>query len=243
MASADRPIRALLFTSPNNPLGTVYSAEEVLAVVEWCQANGIHAVIDELYALSVFDAEFGNSPFVSAASVVESLGDMVHIVWAFSKDFAVSGFRAGVLYSENDQIRQLAQTVAYWHVVSGDTQHLLGEMVADQEWVSSFVTENQKRLGDAYRATKSALDEMGIASFESAAGFFLVADFRRFLHEPTFEAERELWRRILDEADVNLTPGSSLRCEEPGFFRICFASQPIEYALEGINRLKPVLGI
>ncbi len=233
---ADRPIRALLFTTPNNPLGTVYSAEEVRTVLDWCQANEIHAVIDEIYALSVF----GGQPFVSASTF--PMGDFVHIVWAFSKDFAVSGLRCGVLYTKNEQIRAFAQTVAYWQAVSGDTQHVLGELIADTAWVDGFIAENQRRLGTAYRATVGALDEIGVSYIPSSAGFFLVADLRPFLDEPTWDAEARLWRRILEEANVNLTPGSSLRCGEPGFFRICFASQPSHIAIEGVKRVGALLG-
>ncbi|MBT8249310.1 MAG: aminotransferase class I/II-fold pyridoxal phosphate-dependent enzyme, partial [Acidimicrobiia bacterium] len=67
-------------------------------------------------------------------------------------------------------------------------------------------------------------------------------DFRPFLEEPTWEAESHLWRRFLEEANVNLTPGTSLRCGEPGFFRICFASQPSPVATEGIKRVGALLG-
>lgn len=44
-------------------------------------------VVDEIYALSVF----GQQPFVSAASLVRKMPNSLHIVWAFSKDFAMSG--------------------------------------------------------------------------------------------------------------------------------------------------------
>ncbi|NNL47165.1 MAG: aminotransferase class I/II-fold pyridoxal phosphate-dependent enzyme [Acidimicrobiia bacterium] len=233
---ADRPIRALLFTTPNNPLGTVYSAAEIRVVLDWCEANRIHAVIDEIYALSVF----GDGNFVSASTF--PMGDFVHIVWAFSKDFAVSGLRCGVLYTQNEQIRAFAQTVAYWQAVSGDTQHVLGELIADTAWVDGFIAENQRRLRAAYRAATEALDEIQIDYIPSSAGFFLVADFRPFLEEPTWAAESHLWRRILEEANVNLTPGTSLRCGEPGFFRICFASQPSPVATEGIKRVGALLG-
>ncbi len=233
LAAADRPIRALLFTTPNNPLGRVYTADEVRTIVDWCDRNQIHAVIDEVYALSVF----GDRPFVSAAAVCDELGDRVHIVWAFSKDFAVSGLRCGVLLTDNADVRAFAQTVAYWQAVSGDTQHVLGELIADQEWVDAFISENKRRLGEAYRATSGALSGIGVQHVPSSAGFFLVADFRPHLEASTWDAEHALWRRILDEENVNLTPGSSLRNGEPGFLRICFASQPVEVALEGIRRV------
>ena len=54
LASAGRPVRALLFTSPNNPLGTVYTPAEIEEVLRWAEAAKVHVVFDEVYALSVF---------------------------------------------------------------------------------------------------------------------------------------------------------------------------------------------
>src|SRR5262245_38715986 len=125
LAGAGRPVRALLFTSPDNPLGRVYSREEVLMVIDWASKAGIHLVMDEIYALSVY----GEREFVSAASVAP-LGDRVHVVWAFSKDFGASGLRAGVLVSENDELLAAMDELAFWACCSGDTQWLLGRMIS-----------------------------------------------------------------------------------------------------------------
>jgi aspartate/methionine/tyrosine aminotransferase len=133
LAAASRPVRALLFTSPDNPLGRVYRADEVEEVLRWGEAAGIHVVVDEIYALSVF----GPRPFVSCASLRLSLGDRIHVVWAFSKDFAASGLRCGVLVSENEAVLAAADALAEWACCSGDTQFLLGEMITDDVWSTS----------------------------------------------------------------------------------------------------------
>ncbi len=65
----------------------------------------------------------------------------------------------------------------------------------------------------------------------------MVCDLRGFLSEPTQRAEHALWKRLLDEADVNLTPGTACRIAEPGFMRLCYAAQPLEVVLDGIVRL------
>ena len=100
LAAADRPVKALLFTTPSNPLGRVYTPYEIGQVISWAQERGLHVVFDEIYALSVF----GDRQFTSCAQVQAFLGDNVHIVWAFSKDFGASGLRCGVLVSENQAL-------------------------------------------------------------------------------------------------------------------------------------------
>ena len=62
VANAGCKVRALLFTPPDHPMGRVYTAGEVAAVVEWAANAGVHLVLDEGYALSVF----GSLPFTSA---------------------------------------------------------------------------------------------------------------------------------------------------------------------------------
>jgi aspartate/methionine/tyrosine aminotransferase len=64
---------------------------------------------------------------------------------------------------------------------------------------------------------------------------------RSLLSAPTWEDEERLWRRILDEANVNLTPGAACRVGEPGFMRLCFAAEPTDVVVEGIQRMAKVI--
>jgi aspartate/methionine/tyrosine aminotransferase len=195
-------------------------------------------VFDEIYALSVY----GKTPFRSVATLRPSLGDHVHIVWAFSKDFAASGLRCGTLVTENRDVMAAVDALSYWACVSGDTQFMLGEMISDHAWVDFYVTTMQERLGDAYRSITSCLDAARIPYLPAEAGFFLLIDLRRYLSEPTWAAEDALWRLLLEEANVNLTPGSACRIGEPGFMRLCFAGVSLETGAQGIERMARVLG-
>jgi aspartate/methionine/tyrosine aminotransferase len=213
VADAGRPVTALLFTTPNNPLGWVYGADEVEDILRWAEERDIHVVFDEIYALSVF----GDSPFVSVASLRPSPGEKTHIVWAFSKDFAMSGLRCGVLLTENEAVLSAVDGLAYWACCSGDTQQLLQQMIADDGWVDAYITENRRRLGDAYARVTAALDGVGVPYFPAEAGFFVVCDMRPFMTEIGWEAEHALWRSLLETANVNLTPGAAFHVGEPGF--------------------------
>lgn len=238
MASAPGPVRAMIFTTPDNPLGRVYSAQPIEDVLSWSESRGIHLVVDEIYALSVF----GDTPFTSAASLRDRLGESIHIVWAFSKDFGMSGLRAGVIYTENEEVGHSLSVQAMWSSISGDTQHLLAEMVSDEIWAAGYVTEMQGILRDAYAQTTNALGEAGIPFLPSEAGFFLLCDMREFLDEQSWDGELRLWQRLLDETNVNLTPGSACRINEPGFMRLCFAAEQTGTVVDGIRKIGRVLG-
>jgi aspartate/methionine/tyrosine aminotransferase len=254
VAQAEVPVKALLFTSPNNPLGWVYTRDELLEVLDWSQRAGIHVVFDEIYALSVFGdpaslggpralggGEAQKTSFVSAASLRDSLGPRVHVVWAFSKDFGASGLRCGVLWSENSAVLQAIDGLAYWAACSGDTQWLLGQLVADREFVDEYIGHMQAQLRSIYTLVCAALDRHAIAYIPAQAGFFLICDLRPWLDEPSWAGEHRLWRRIVDEARVNLTPGAACRIAEPGWFRLCFASVPPAAVLAAIERIAFVL--
>jgi len=236
LAGSPHPVRALLFTSPDNPMGRLYTREEIATVREWATGRGLHVVFDEIYGLSVY----GDRPFVSVARL-GALGEKTHIVWAFSKDFGASGLRCGVLISENRDVIASVDALAYWGAVSGDTQSRLGQVVADDPWVSGYLAENRRRLADAYAAVASALEEEGIPHLVPTAGFFALCDLRAFLSEPTFAAEEALWEELLETQRVNLTPGGACRIAEPGFFRLCFASQPTQAIVAGIARVGALL--
>jgi len=234
LAGSSRPVKALLFTNPDNPLGRVASAQDVDRVLGWAEAHDLHVVFDEIYALSVF----GSTPFTSVAMRRPSLGERVHIVWAFSKDFGASGLRCGLVVSENEALLRAVDGQAYWGAVSGHTQWALGQMIADAAWVDRYCEELRTRLGATYARVAEALTNARIPFVRADGGIFVVLDLRSFLSAGTFEAEHELWLGILERTQVNLTPGAACRIAEPGFARLCYAGQPEAKVLEAIDRLR-----
>lgn len=238
MAEAARPVKALLLTTPDNPRGKVYTREELEIVLAWAEHKQLHVVVDEIYALSIH----GDQPFVSAAQLSPTLGDHVHIVWAFSKDFGASGLRCGVLVTENQDLVQATDALAYWACVSGHTQHLLAELLGDTPWLDAYIQENQSILRQAYKKVTTALDAQGISHVPAGAGFFLLCDLRQYLDAPTWDAEQALWRKILEQSNVNLTPGSACRVGEPGFMRLCFAAVESDVVVGAVERMGEVVG-
>lgn len=236
-AASEVPIRMLLLTNPSNPLGRVLTDEEIHAAIGWARERGIHVIFNEIYGLSIY----GETPFHSAASLGYIGQDDVHLLWAFSKDFSASGLRCGVMVTTNGDVRQAVGGFGYFHGVSGDTQHLLATMISDDVWVDDYLTKLRVRLATASDKARGILEEAGIGTIESGAGIFFLADMRSVMSEVTWEAEHELWRRILDTMDVNLTPGSACHNGEPGFVRVCFAAQPVDVMEAALKRVVAAL--
>ncbi|MEM9694759.1 MAG: aminotransferase class I/II-fold pyridoxal phosphate-dependent enzyme [Myxococcota bacterium] len=198
------------------------------------EGRRIHVVFDEIYGLSVF----GKVPFTSVASRRPKLGELTHIVWAFSKDFGASGMRCGVMVSENEDLVQAVDQLAYWGACSGHSQRLLSALVADQPVVDDYVAGTQHDLKRTYARVTDALASAHIPYVDADAAFFLLCDFRPFLKTADREGERRLWRRLLEHAQLNLTPGEACRITEPGFFRLCYAGiddATLDVALERLT--------
>ncbi|MDX1447512.1 MAG: aminotransferase class I/II-fold pyridoxal phosphate-dependent enzyme [Acidimicrobiia bacterium] len=232
---AERPIKALLLCSPDNPTGRVLSENELRAVVEWPRNKRIHLVSDEIYALSVH----GDATFVSVSGVAD-LEEDIHIIWAISKDLAANGLRCGFLFSHNERLKSAVSGQAIWAAVSGRTQHFVSELLADRGWTDKYLVEMPRRLAEAHHVLSSGFSDAGIRHFPAQAGFFLIADLRLHLDEPTFDSERDLWRRMVDQG-VNLTPGKALRSPDPGLFRVCFSATPTESLPLAVDRIRTAL--
>lgn len=212
------------------------------SVVSFINDKSIHLICDEIYAGTVF----GEPGFTSIAEIVEEDDDikqkcnldLIHIVYSLSKDLGVPGFRVGIIYSYNDAVVNCARKMSSFGLVSTQTQHLLASMLSDDGFVDRFLTESTKRLAQRYRVFTRGLAQVGIKCLQSNAGLFLWMDLRRLLKKQTWEAEMELWRTIIYEVKINVSPGSSFHCDEPGWFRVCYANMDdlaVEVALKRIR--------
>jgi len=269
IASEERGVtpRILLISHPMNPLGICYPPHVIQEIVEWCREKEIHLVTDEIYAGSVYRPDVAN--FISALKVASSsnppdddkkeeflgLGPYIHLVYAFSKDFALSGLRVGASYSENPEIRLPLQKLNDLCCISSHTQLLVERMLTatsspsheDEDetvlWTKEFMSQNHERLQARGSTWEKCLDELGIPYLPATAGLFVWMDLTEFLPPKTLgmdddSRERTLYLELLKEFGLLFTPGRSMKNERPGFFRCVFtAASDHEFEL-GMDRLR-----
>lgn len=230
-------VKGLLITNPSNPLGTILDRETLTNLVTFTNEKNIHLVCDEIYAATVF-----NKPsFVSIAEIIEQTNcnrDLIHIVYSLSKDMGFPGFRVGIVYSYNDAVVSCARKMSSFGLVSTQTQLLIASMLSDESFLEKFIAESGERLATRHNAFTRGLEQVGIGSLKSNAGLFFWMDLRRLLNEPTVEAEMKLWRIIINEVKLNVSPGSSFHCSEPGWFRVCFANMDDETMMVALRRIR-----
>ncbi|KAF6149566.1 hypothetical protein GIB67_003714 [Kingdonia uniflora] len=111
-------------------------------------------------------------------------------------------------------------------------------MLSDDEFIDRFIRESSRRLAKRHKILTNGLSQLGIGSLKSNAGLFFGMDLRWLLKEPTYEAEMTLWRMIIKDVKLNVSPGSSFHCTEPGWFRVCFANMNGETMELALRRIK-----
>lgn len=232
---AGHPPKAVLLSNPCNPLGTLYASEELLLVVQWCKDNNLHLIMDEIYALSVFP---GSRRFQSIVSLLaDQLGDRIHWLWSFSKDFGGSGIRAGVVYTQNASLLSAMSATNDAMMMSNLTQLALQAVIEDEAFVDEFVAINASRLLNSYGILKAGLSALNVHVLPAHGAIFAFADFSTHLPQQTFEAELALFHHMRKHG-VLLTPGDSCHCPRPGFFRVCYAFVTVLALEEAFKRLK-----
>ncbi|XP_042491164.1 1-aminocyclopropane-1-carboxylate synthase-like [Macadamia integrifolia] len=235
-------LKGLLITNPSNPLGTTLDKETLQTIVSFINKKNIHLVCDEIYAATVFS----QPKFTSISEMVEEDGDcnkdLIHIVYSLSKDMGFPGFRVGIVYSYNDEVVNCARKMSSFGLVSTQTQHLIATMLSDDEFVERFLVESPNRLAKRYNFIRSELGKVEIECLDSNAGLFCWMDLRKLLTEPTLEEEMKIWRVIVHDAKLNVSPGSSFHCLEPGWFRVCFANMDDETMEVALKRMQKFVG-
>ncbi|KAM7520365.1 hypothetical protein LguiB_019327 [Lonicera macranthoides] len=234
-------VKGVLVTNPSNPLGTSMTLRELNLLVDFIDSKGIHLISDEIYSGTVF-----NSPnYVSIMEVLvkrnyvnTDVFKRVHIVYSLSKDLGLPGFRVGAIYSNDHLVVSAATKMSSFGLVSSQTQYLLSAMLSDQKFTRNYIFENQKRLKQRHAMLVDGLKSAGISILKGNAGLFSWVDMRHLLSSKTFEAEIELWKKIVYEVGLNISPGSSCHCSEPGWFRVCFANMSEETLNLAMDRLK-----
>jgi|LGOV01.1.fsa_nt_gb 1-aminocyclopropane-1-carboxylate synthase len=227
-------VRAVLLSSPNNPVGTVYKPEELQNVIDFCMENNLDIISDEIYAQTIHDP---NTKWVSMYSLVpDEYLDRVHVTSSFSKDFSLSGFRTGFVISFNKDMLKGMHVLSYYSNVSNHTQAVLTDLLKSPE-LPGIIQTSKEQLSNNQKMMSSMLKEIGIHSEPAQGGIFLFANFGKFMKEKSFEEEFVLWERIFGELRINISPGQIFKAEEPGWFRVCYA-HPTPVIEEACRRLR-----
>ncbi|MFJ8895585.1 pyridoxal phosphate-dependent aminotransferase [Leifsonia sp. NPDC102414] len=232
-ARTDRT-KVLLFVSPSNPTGAVYSPEQVEEIGRWADENGLFVIADEIYQNLTYDG-------VKAVSIVEavpSLADRTILVNGVAKTYAMTGWRVGWMVGPSDIIAAAANLQSH---LSSNVSNI-SQRAALEALTGTQEPEEQMRLAfDRHRRTivaeLNAID--GIVTPTPQGAFYVYPDVSGLLGRTwggvTPTTSLELADLILEQAEVATVPGEAFG--PSGYLRLSYALGDDEL-LEGVRRMQ-----
>ncbi len=232
-AARTEKTKALVFVSPSNPTGAVYTRDEIEAIGRWAAEHEVWVLTDEIYEHLVYgDAEFHSMPVV-----VPEIADRCVVLNGVAKTYAMTGWRVGWLIGPNDVVK------AATNLQSHSTSNVCN--VAQRAALAAVAgpLDDVVRMREAFDRRRLTIWKMldgidGISCPEPEGAFYAYPDltglYGREIAGRTADNTLDLAGIILEEAKVAIVPGEAFGT--PGYARLSFALGDDDLA-EGVQRI------
>ena len=232
-ARTDRT-KVLLFVSPSNPTGSVYSPEQVKAIGEWADLHGLWVISDEIYQNLTYDG----IKAVSIVDAVPALADRTILVNGVAKTYAMTGWRLGWMVGPSDAIKGAANLQS--HLSSNVSNISQRAAIAALNGPQDCVEEMRLAFDRRRKLIVGELNKIdGLHTPTPQGAFYVYPDVSGLLNRTwggvTPTSSLELADVILDKAEVAAVPGEAFG--PSGYLRFSYALGD-EALLEGISRLQ-----
>ncbi len=221
--------RAIFINSPSNPTGWIASEQVLKEILALARMRGIWIIADEVYSRFVYeDAGFPNRRSPSFYDFM-NVDDRVIFVNTFSKNWAMTGWRAGWI-SAPPEIGQVIENLVQYSTsgVPSFTQRAAAVALREGE---SFLAMQIARAQSNRDLVCDAFASTGKIKFARPEGAFYL-----FFKVEGYPEAKALALRLIDEANVGLSPGTGFYTGGDEYLRLCFLRDPNEIQ-EGVNRI------
>lgn len=226
--------KLLIFVSPSNPTGAVYSPQETTAIGTWALEHGIWVMTDEIYQNLVYEG-------VKAVSIVEAVPELAEqalLVNGVAKSYAMTGWRLGWMVGPADAIKGAANMQSHLtsNVSNISQRAALAALTGPQETVE-LMRQSFERRRNVIIEELNKIE--GVHAPMPHGAFYAYADVTGLLGRNwggvKATTSLELADLILEQAEVAVVPGEAFG--PSGYLRLSYAlgDEPL---LEGIQRLQ-----
>ena len=224
----------LLINSPNNPGGFTYIPEELAEIAKVLEGTNVMVLSDEIYEKLVY----GDTEFVSFASLSDDACNRTLTVNGLSKTFAMTGWRLGYTAGPLEIIKAMGRLQS--HMTSNPVTFTQDAAIAalsnPDDAVEKMRTEFERR--GKYMAQRLNSIE-GVQCSESTGAFYCFPDvsshYGRTINDAEINGSMDFAKALLEQANVALVPGLPFGCD--GNVRLSFACS-LEQITKGLDRLK-----
>jgi aspartate aminotransferase len=236
-AARTRKTKALVFVSPSNPSGAVYSRAQIEAIGHWAAEHGIWVLTDEIYEHLVYDEH----RFHSMPALVPEMADRCIIVNGVAKTYAMTGWRVGWIIAPPDMAKALGSLQSHQTSnVSNVSQRAALAAVAGDLAAVAMMREAFDRRRRAMHSLLNAME--GVECRMPEGAFYAFPSFEgvigRTIRGTKIESTMQLADVVLDEVKVAFVPGEAFG--SPGYARFSFALGDDDLG-EGLGRIADLL--
>lgn len=217
--------KAILLGYPNNPTGAVYSREVLLEISRIAEKHDLIVISDELYDQLVYGVQHVCFPSL------DGMRSRTVLLGGFSKNYAMTGWRAGFACGPVDIIKGLVRIHQYT-IMSAPTMSQLAALEAIQHG-QIFVDQMREEYDRRRKLIVGGLNQLGLPTFEPHGAFYAFPNVSiTGMDDETFA------KKLLDEERVAVVPGNSFGAGGEGYVRCSYATayEKIEEALSRIQR-------
>jgi len=229
--------KVLLFCSPSNPTGSVYTPEQVTAIGEWADSHGLWVITDEIYEHLLYDgAEKASMP-----ELVPAIADRCIVLNGVAKTYAMTGWRVGWMIGPKDVIK--AATNMQSHATSNVNNVAQRAAVAALNGGLDDVAMMREAFDRRRKIMVKMLNEIpGVVCPTPRGAFYCYASvkglFGKTLRGQVIESSAQLATLILDEVEVAVVPGEAFG--PSGYIRLSYALGDDDL-IEGVGRIQKLL--
>lgn len=213
--------KMVIITSPSNPTGMVYTAEELKSLITICKQKNIFILSDEIYEYMVY----GDTKFVSPLTLDPALKPNALIANGLSKSFAMTGWRVGFAAGPKEIIKamEIWQSQSLTHITSFVQYAAIEALDGPRD----FVTTMRQALGGQLKICVEALRAIpGITCTTPGGAFYAFPNVTHYIGKKApdgsvMSSSDALATWLLTGAHVATIPGEAFGA--PGFLRISYA--------------------
>ena len=226
--------KLLIWCSPSNPTGVVYSKEEAEGIYNWAFENNIWIMSDELYEHLVYEGENTPSPAIYDPELKNTI-----VVNGVSKAYAMTGWRVGWIIANKEVIglSKKIQSQATSNVSN------LSQIAAESALLNGLEVTNEMKIAFNRRREFAinkinSIKDIGVEN--SVGAFYLFIDVRPYCDGSIdgINSSNDFCDFLLEKYFIAFVPGEAFGA--PGFMRLSYALGDDELE-DGLNRLEKAI--
>jgi aspartate aminotransferase len=229
--------KCVLFNSPSNPTGMMYTREELRALADVCIRRDVYIIADEIYYKLVYDGR----EFVSIAALGEDVKERTIIINGVSKSYAMTGWRIGYSLAPANITKVMANYVS----------HSTAAPSTLSQWAAvEALTGPQDQVEEMRKAFEQRRNYMvqrvnaipGVSCLMPEGAFYIMMNISKILGKSldgeVIDTCDKFAQLLLEKGLVAVVPGSGF--DAPNFVRWSYATS-MENIREGMDRLEKFL--